>query len=353
MRFLLLPETTRRAFGWVFILMGTVLLIVSGLFFRNEGAPPVGGMFTLALAATLTFFAVRLFRPRYFIDVDQTARSVSFVEEARVQRQFALPDLGPLRISHRRAVRKSKTGNREIDIYDVRSGSHRDIIFMEFQTELKARRFAESMARTLNLPVQSLSQEIRSPDQLDAPLHVRLRGDSAVLTPAVRPANSDLDFVNLSPGYEIRTRYRVYKPLLLSLAAGVLPAVVFPWQAAQFGFFSRVRAGQLDSGDWVLLGITAACLVPVVIGVAEGVREAFAPGTIVVTPEEVRYRQKRVPIEMIEEIDGFPERTPRLITDSGVVEISRHFCSEADRSYLHHELRRIVVEMGRRAGMLR
>jgi len=352
-RFLLRPETARRAFGRIFIMVGTVLLIVSGLIFWHGSGPAAGGFTALALAATLTFFAVRLLRPRYFIEVDQIARSVSFVEEARLQRKFALPDLGPLEISHRTMTIRRKYGNQVIHIYDVRSGTHRDIIFMEFPTETRARRFAESMARTLNLPVQSLGREVRSPDQLDVPLHVRLRGDSAVLTPAIRPPNSDLDVVNLSPGYEIRTRYRVRKPLFLALAAGVLPAIVFPWLAAQYDLFSRLRAGQLDGGDWMLLGIAAACFVPALIGVAQGVRDAFAPGTIVVTPEEVQYRQKRIPIESIEEIDGFPERTPRLITDRGVIEISRHFCREADRSYLHHELRRFVVEMGRRAGMMR
>jgi len=335
-------------------MLGTVLLIVSGLIVWHEGGPAAGGLVALALAAALIFFAVRLLRPRNFIDVDQTAGSVNFVEKGRVQRQFALPDLGPLEIAHRSMTMRRKDGSRyTIDIYDVRSGRHRDIIFTEFPTELKARRFAESMARTLNLPVQSLSREVRGADQLDAPLHVRLRGDNAVLTPAIRPPNSDLDVVNLSPGYEIRSRYRARGPFLWALAAGVLPAIVFPWLGSRFGVLSRLREGKIEGDDWLLIGMTVVCFVPILIGVARGAREAFAPGRIVVTPEEVRYRQNRVPIEAIEEIDGFPERTPRLLTDRGILEISRYFCKEADRAFLHHELRRYVVEMGRRAGMMR
>lgn len=353
MRFLLRPETARRAFARVFMMMGTVLLIVSGLFIWREGGPGPGALIAAALGSTLIFFATRLFRSRFFIDVDERARSVSFIEEGRLQRQFTLPELGPLEISHRVMTMRRKDGSqRTIDIYDVRSGRHRDVIFREFPSERKARRFAESMARTLNLPVQSLSGEIRGAGELDAPLYVRLRGDSAASTPAIRPADSDLDVVNLSPGYEITTRYRSRRPLLWALAAGVIPALVFSWLGSRFGVLSRLREGRIEGDDWLLIGMTVVCFVPVLIGVARGAREAFAPGRIVVTPEEVRYRRIRVPIEAIEEIDGFPERTPRLVTDRGILEISRYFCNEADRSFLHHELRRCVVEMGRRARML-
>jgi len=109
----------------------------------------------------------------------------------------------------------------------------------------------------------------------------------------------------------------------------------------------------MEGFDWMLIAFAVITFVPILVRVAQGARESFAPGRIVVTPEEVRYRRMRIPIEAMKKSMGL--RSERDVF-SPTRASARSAATSAKRRIARFSIMScaaIVVEMGRRAGMMR
>src|SRR5262249_13332760 len=140
----------------------------------------------------------------------------------------------------------------------------------------------------------------RGPDELDVPLHDRLRGDAKARKPAPLRPDWGVTIEPLSLGYAIRSTNRAWRPALTSgLIVGVLG-----WGlhlALRTDFLSSALHDKDPMGSVLLAGFALVGLF--MAGLAlQGVRDSFFPGAVLVTDRGVSYRFARMPFREIEEI---------------------------------------------------
>jgi hypothetical protein len=96
------------------------------------------------------------------------------------------------------------------------------------------------------------------------------------------------------------------------------------------------------TGRWLLAGLGAVGLFSIGLAV-QGVRDAFFPGTVLVTDRGVSYRFSRIPFREIEELTSACRI--EIIGDRRSLALSRTFCPVQAADAVAHEIQRLIIEV--------
>ncbi len=99
----------------------------------------------------------------------------------------------------------------------------------------------------------------------------------------------------------------------------------------------------------IAAAVAVISFVPGLAVAARAWRRSSSPPLIRISAEGVRFRGTTLPIRSIEEIERVPRGASRLVSDERIVTIDADFCEPSEYEWLHHEVRRLVVEAGLRS----
>jgi hypothetical protein len=347
-RFLPDVDRTRRAAGIIFLavfgLLASLVCWAAIVFGRVTVTTIVFVVIPAALAALGARFA---FVRDVVIDVDPDQRRYSVLRRGKPAASGSLEDLGPLEVSQR--TRLSGTGNnrRTVTEYVVSAAVHSKIELYVLDTPAKARRKAEALARAWRLPCRSLGGAVRAAKDLDVPLHERLRDDREAMAAATLRPEWGIRIEPVFRGHSVVSTHRSYGPLVQGAFFLLVPILVLIGSGPE-GVISAV----LEMGGDVLERVLAALMAIVMLVVSwkmwEGVRDTFFPGRVEVNDRGVTYRGRRMRFADIEEvIAGVPIE---IIGDRRALSLSTSFCPPAAMGAVAHEIQRLIIEVGPRAG---
>jgi hypothetical protein len=335
-------EQNRNHFGWVF--MGVAAVPIALLAWREIGHRhvTVTALVMFALLGGLFAVGYRLvFKVRYLFEIDVPGRTYSLLWDGAAGGSGPLDALGPLEIE-RRARRVGAEGRQKTIVqYVVITAAHRTAELYCEKTAGKARRKMEALAQAWRLPSRSLGGAVRGPDELNVPLHDRMRSDSAAHVPATLQPSWGLAIEPLSLGHAIRSRRRSWGPLIGSVAG-----LGLVWVVSRSATSSGIVGSLSDPEDLmghVFAGLFAV-LVLVFLGMfVQGIRDAFFPGAVLVTDRGVSYRFSRMSFREIEEItsDGPVE----IVGDRRSIRLGTTFCPNEANGAVAHEIQRLILEV--------
>ena len=233
-------------------------------------------------------------------------------------------------------------GNSRTNVtYIVRPAVHSAVDLYTGGSAARARRKMEAMARAWGLPCRSLGGAVRAADQIDMPLHQRLRDDADARRESRLRPEWGIVIEPLSLGYVMRSTLRSWAPL--STSAGLLAIVVFfAARPSTWEFVGQVRASR-DLLYQVLLGLFGLVALVLLGMVVTGVRDAFFPGTVRITDRGVSYRFSRMAFREIEELTA--THPIELIGDRRTLVLGETFCRPAAAETVAHELQRLIIEV--------
>jgi hypothetical protein len=205
----------------------------------------------------------------------------------------------------------------------------------------KARRRMEKMARAWGVPSRSLGGTVRRPDQLDLPLHERLRDDADAGKESPLPPESGIRIEPLSLGYAMHSTLRSWTHLASS--AGVLIVGLYvAVRSSPLAAIAEARESH-DLFPQILLGGFAVIALAFLGMVVTGVRDAFFPGTVRITDRGVSYRFSRMAFREIEEL--IASHPIELIGDRRTLKLGQTFCKPGAVKTVAHELQRLIIEV--------
>jgi hypothetical protein len=321
--------------------IATLFIVWIALVVFRAGRIRVAGLVYLALFAGLFYLGRRLLRPKDVFDIDEDRREYVVIRDGKRAGKGPLDALGPLEV--RRMVRRVGTeGNSRTNVtYIVRPAVHSEVDLYTAGSAARARRKMEVMARRWGLPCRSLGGAIRAADQIDMPLHQRLRDDADARREMPLRPEWGIFIEPLSLGYAMRSTLRSWAPL--GTSAGLLAIMVFfGARSSTLEFISQVRASQ-DLLYQVLLGLSALVALAFLRLVLLGVRDAFFPGTVRITDRGVSYRFSRMAFREIEELTA--THPIELIGDRRTLTLGDTFCRPGAAETVAHELQRLIIEV--------
>lgn len=356
-RFLLKEEERRRALGSAALFLAGLhafaLLVAFVVFRLNDSGPPPPGLLRLLAAGGAVVVLllgagvwVRL-APRSFVSVDAASGTVT-VARGRTRRELPLAEIGPLR--HALEERRVKSGNTWTTVvYHVaRSEPHPEIRVFESEDELATRRALEKCAKAWHVPYVKVTGERRAPEELDVPAFERLGADAAVTTALPQKEGSCLAVTWKDDGHEISTSFRPATDRTRLLLTLLVPPVLVGWFLREL-LLDAIRPATPTPFRLFGAAVVVLSLVPGLWLAAKTWRRYSRPPVIRVSAEGVRFRGTTLPLRSIEEVERVPGGVARLVSDERIVEIDADFCDPSEREWLHHEIRRLVVEIGQRA----
>jgi hypothetical protein len=182
---------------------------------------------------------------------------------------------------------------------------------------------------------------VRAFEHLDAPLHVRLRGDAEALKPVPLKPEWNVGIGPIFRGQSIVSRHRSYAPLVSVSAFVALPILYL----ASGDIGGTIRTAEDMSGDplgRVLLGLAGVVVLFMAGAVVRGALNTFHPGAIEVNDRGVSYRWRRMRFDQIEEITTGEQ--VEIVGDRRVMALPASFCPRAAVNAVAHELQRLILE---------
>ena len=339
------------SFAGIGFLVSLVGVVVFRLGDWGPAPPELLRPFAAFAAVVVLLLGVGLWtrlRPRNFVTVDTAAGTATFVRKGTVRRQVSISEVGPLRHAlEKRRVRSGETDR--IAVFHVaRSEPFPELLICDSEDELATRRAIESRAKAWGIPYVKPTGERRSPEDLDVPAFQRMGADETVTTALPSPPDSKLEVAWKDEGYEISTSYRPAidrTRILLTLL--VFPLVV-GWILREL-LLDAFRPATPAPLRLLAAAVVVLSLVPGLWLAAKTWRRSARPPVIRVSAQGVRFRGTTLPLRSIEEVERVAGGVARLVTDERIVEIDSDFCEPSERGWLHHELRRLVVEVGQRS----
>jgi hypothetical protein len=334
-------DRTRLFLGAVFMAIATWLIAWIAILVFQAGRIRVAGLVYLAILGGLFYLGLRLLRPKDVFDIDVERREYVVFRNGKRAGKGPLDALGPLEV--RRMVRSIGTdGNSKTRVtYIVRSAVHAEVDLYLAGSAARARRKMEKMARAWGLPCRSLGGAVRAADQIDMPLHQRLRDDADARREMPLRPEWGIFIEPLSLGYAMRSTLRSWAPLGTS-AALLAIMVFFGARSSTLEFVGQVRASQ-DLLYQVLLALFGVVALAFLWMVVAGVRDAFFPGTVRITDRGVSYRFSRMAFREIEELTT--THPIELIGDRRTLTLGETFCQPAAAETVAHELQRLIIEV--------
>lgn len=348
-RFLPDVERTRRGAGWVFVAIALALL--SGVGWLLARAGRVNGTGMVFLAVPLGLLALGLYlalRRKEVLAIDLDNRKYAVIRNGAQSASGALDSLGPLAVERRSRQTGNSDQRRTIIQYVVRAAQQSQLDLYVMTTPGQARQKMEALARAWRVSCQAYGGAVRGADDLDVPLHQRLRGDREARVIAPLRSEWGIQIEPLSEGYAIVSTHRSWSPLLRG--SGILLFVLF----AAFGYSPGRLSSLLPEMAGDLLSKVLAGLMGVVALVGlwvlgRAARDSFYPGTVRVTEAGVSYRGSRMAFSEIEEVTA--TLPIELVGDRRILRLAETFCPPAALSAVAHEIQRLVLEVGERSGV--
>lgn len=333
-------DRTRLFLGAVFMAIATWLIVWITIVVFQAGRIRVAGIVYLALLGGLFYLGLRLLRPKDVFDIDVERREYVVIRGGRRAGKGPLDDLGPLEV--RRIVRAQGDSNsKTYTSYIVRPAVHSEVDLYTGGTAAKARRKMEAMARAWGLPCRSLGGAVRAADQIDMPLHQRLRDDADARKESPLTPEWGIRIEPLSLGYAMHSTLRSWAPLRAS--AFILAVGLFAISRSSPLTFLRMVRESEDLVQQVLTGLLAVVALAFLWMVGRGVRDALFPGTVRITDRGVSYRFSRMAFREIEELT--PTHPIELIGDRRTLTLGETFCRPAAAQTVAHELQRLIIEV--------
>jgi hypothetical protein len=303
---------------------------------------------TIGVAITLIGLKMR-FKPKVYLFVDKVSGLIVLFRKGRELKEIPFAAAGPLaQVMDSRTVR-TKNGTRTVIYYCLKSPAVPDDFLFESTSELRTRREAEKMARIMNVSLISPAGEERSPQELDLPFYRRFARSKQELKATTLPFDSKLSVRDLMPGTEIGTSHRAMLPVIMGVLALAITGGIALLLLLPTGTIGRFGA-EFSGKDNAYIILTVVLLNLGGYFFYRGIKSAFLPGKVVITPYEVSYRRTKMSLEDIEEIERDENGLIRLIGDHRILVISPYFCPDAEKDILLHVLRRAVIEAGIIAG---
>jgi hypothetical protein len=334
-------DRTRLVAGWIFMAVAVGLAgWLAELEFLSRRITGTA-LVVYALLGGLFYMGRRLIRPKNLFDIDVERRTYVVIRNGTKAGSGPLDALGPLEVQQR--TRTTSTGDtRKTYIeYVVVGAVHSQVDLYSERTAGKARRKMEKLARAWGVPGRSLGGAVRSADQLDTPLHQRLREDADARKESPLPPEWGIRIEPLSLGYAMHSTLRSWAPLRTSGFILVL-ALFMIGRSSPFTFFAMLR----ESGDLmsqVFAGLFGIVVLVFLGMIARGVRDAFFPGTVRITDRGVSYRFSRLAFRDIEELTAtYPIE---LIGDRRTLVLGQTFCKPGAVKTVAHELQRLIIEV--------
>jgi hypothetical protein len=334
-------DRTRRGMGAIFI--AVALVLAGGLVWLEVEAAhvTVTALVLFALLGGLFYLGLRLLRPKDLFEIDVERRTYTVIRNGSKAGSGSVDALGPLEV--RRLVRgRALSADRRTYIeYVVVAAIHSQIDLYSARSAGKARRRMESLGRAWRVPCRSLGGAVRNADQLDTPLHERLRDDAEARREAPLQPEWGVRIEPLSLGYAMHSTLRSWAPLRTS---GVI-LVVALWalsRSSPSSFLAALRE-EPDLLQQVFLGLMGVLALAFLWMLGRGARDTFFPGTVRVTDRGVTYRGRRMPFGKIEEVIAtFPIE---VIGDRNSLTLGETFCSPGAAKTVAHELQRLIIEV--------
>jgi hypothetical protein len=334
-------DRTRRVLGAIFIVLA--LFLIQWLVRVDIAARrvTVAALVYFALFGGLFYLGLRLLRPKDLFEIDAERRTYTVIRDGRKAGAGPLDDLGPLEVKtyiYRPADRPSAS---PLIRYMVCAAIHSQIDLCMVRSPGKARRKMEALARAWGVPARSLGGAIRQADQIDLPLHERLRDDADARKQSPLPPDSGIRIEPLSLGYAMHSTARSWAPLQTS---GVILAVgLFVMSRSSPSSLLAVLREQPDLLQQVLLGLMGVLALAILWMLGQGVRDTFFPGTVRITDRGVSYRFSRMAFREIEEL--IASHPIELIGDRRTLKLGPTFCKPGAVKTVAHELQRLIIEV--------
>jgi hypothetical protein len=345
-RFLPDVDRTRWRAGWLFLIVGG--LGAAALVGRAAmtGRASVTSFVLLALAAGLVAWGRRLaLKPDVVLELDLGTRSYALLREGRRAAAGSLEELGPLEASVRTRATGTGRSSRTVTEYVVKSRAHKLDLYVMGKQE-PARRKMEGLARAWRLPCRSMGGAVRAAEDLDKPLHERLRG-SAPAEPALLRPEWSLRIDDLKPGYALVSSNRSWASVQHGWAIFVgLVGAMGLGSVMAMPATMRDTVGEMkgDALGRVLLALGAAVVVVVLVEIVKAFRDVLHPGAVLVTPDGVSYRGKRLRFAEIEEVTS--GLSIQIMGDRRKLRLSPSFCPPEAQAMVIRELQRMIVAIG-------
>ncbi len=334
-------DRTRRAAGWIFIAVAVVL--AGGLVWLDiaAGRVTVTALVLFALLGGLFYLGLRLTRPKDLFEIDVEQRTYSVIRDGKRSGSGPLDDLGPLEVKEHVRVTGSENNRKTSIVYVVSAAVHSKLDLYSMDTAGKARRKMESLARAWRVSCRSLGGAVRNADQLDMPLHERLRDDADARKEAPLRPEWGIRIEPLSLGYAMHSTRRSWAPLRAS--GLILVVALFALGRSSPSTLLSTLREEGDLLQQVLVGLMGIVVLAFLWMLAQGVRDTFFPGTVRITDRGVTYRARRMPFGKIEEVTTtFPIE---VIGDRRSLTLGQTFCSPGATKAVAHELQRLIIEV--------
>jgi len=335
-------DRTRLAVGGTLVVITLLLLIWLVRVEIAAGRVSVTAAVFFLLFGGLFYVGLRLFRPKDLFEIDLERRTYTVIRDGAKAGSGPLDDLGPLAVKtyiYRPADRPSAS---PLIRYMVCAAIHSQIDLCMVGSAGKARRKMEKMARAWGVPSRSLGGAVRASDQLDLPLHERLRDDAAARKESPLPPESGVRIEPLSLGYAMHSTVRSWAPLHTSMVMLAI-AIFVAARSSPLTFFREIAASQDDLIPRILLGGIGALVLAFLWQTATGVRDTFFPGTVHITDRGVSYRFARMAFREIEELAA--SHPIELIGDRRTLKLGQTFCKPGAVKSVAHELQRLIIEV--------
>jgi hypothetical protein len=343
-RFLTDVDRTRRGAGAIFMAVAVGLAGWIASIEIRAGRVNGTGLVAYALLGGLGYLGWRLFQPKNFFEIDVQQRTYSVFRNGTKSGSGPLDALGPLEVTQRHVSTGNEYDRKTSIVYVVRAAAHSKLDLYSTRTAGQARRKMESLARARHVSCRSLGGAVRGPDDLDVPLHQRLRDDPEARKAADLRPEWGLRIEPLSLGYAMHSTLRSWASLRTS--GFILAAAAFALLRSPVSGVQSILSSLREEGDLVmpvLAGLMGVVVLVLLWIAARGVRDTFFPGTVRVTDRGVSYRGSRIAFREIEEVTAtFPIE---LIGDRRSLTLGETFCSPGAAKAVAHEIQRLIIEV--------
>ncbi|MFN7976319.1 MAG: hypothetical protein U0166_28960 [Acidobacteriota bacterium] len=227
--------------------------------------------------------------------------------------------------------------------YVVHAAIHEKIDLYVMRTPGQARQRMEVLGRRWRLPCRSLGGDVRRAEDLDRPLHERLRDDAGVRRVTELRPEWRVRLERIGRDHVLSSENRSWGSLVQSVIFGAVVLVLTLGRNS----IATIHELLAEGGD-VVQNVLSSLLVVVILVLIwylwQGVRDALWPGAVRVGSEGVRYRWSRMRLEQIEEVAA--AGTIEIVGDRKIIELSPSFCPVGARTAVARELERLIVEAG-------
>jgi hypothetical protein len=256
-------------------------------------------------------------------------KNIQFFEGKTLSSQLNFDQIDQLKLSRYTYTVKTKNGSNTITVFTTIAPNHEKLILSESTNFQKNRMFAESIAKTLRLPLINEEGEKREASELDIPFHKRPHPDFDGFSIPNFPTESTLQWIENGKEFVIHSDY---SPIWIRFVASILTFVLFLLINLAIGdvfelsiFYWESLSPNIDKLIFLMLSLALAS-----IPLALALYQKWKRKEIRITSEAVIRDSKSINFDHLEEVI-LAENRLSLIGDKEVLNISLlFFCDHSN-----------------------